>query len=87
MKTNNLLLCVLSVLCVSLLTGCGTSNLAAKFAEFEKLGITEAQITGKFSSTTYTVEKKDGTRTATFDHTNAWLPKVKFIRKTEDEKK
>ena len=60
--------------------GCSVTGAASKFKEFEALGITEAEITGKFSSTSYRVETKDGQRTAELNHTNAWLPKVRLVR-------
>lgn len=63
----------------------GCTNLQTRMAEFEKLGITEAQITGKFSNTSYSVEEKDGQRVATIDHSNAWMPKVRLVRKTPAE--
>lgn len=66
--------------------GCVSQNAAAKFKEFEALGITEATITGKFSNTDYKVEHKDGTRRATLDHTNAWLPKVHLVSETKEAK-
>ena len=67
------------------LTGCVSQNAAKKFAEFEKLGITEATIVGKFSSTEYKVEHADGNRKATLEHSNAWLPRVKIVRETKEE--
>lgn len=77
------LLLSLSVLTLATLTtGCASSSAAKKFAEFERLGIVHAQITGKFSNTTYTVEEKDGKRQARIDHSNAWMPKVVIIRET-----
>lgn len=83
MKSRILLLAMFAFL-ASLFTGCTTRGLADKLAEFERLGITEAQITGKFSNTTYVVEKKDGTRTATLDHSNAWMPKIRLVRRTSE---
>lgn len=69
---------------VLLLSGCVSTNAAKKFAEFEKLGITRATITGKFSNTDYKVEHEDGKRKATLDHSNAWLPKVHIERETAE---
>lgn len=66
------------------LSGCVSQNAAKKFAEFEKLGITEAVIVGKFSATEYKVEKVDGSRKATLDHSNAWLTKVRIVRETKE---
>ena len=85
MKTNiiRLLGLMLCALCVSVFnSGCVSQNAAAKFAEFEKLGITEATITGKFSNTDYVVTVKDGVRRAELNHSNAWLPKVHLVRET-----
>lgn len=81
-RISQLLVSLMLSFLATLFTGCTTRGLADKLAEFEKLGITEAQITGKFSNTTYTVEKKNGTRTAVLDHSNAWMPKIKLVRET-----
>lgn len=67
-----------------LLGGCASSSAAKKLAEFERLGITEAQINGKFSSTEYKVEHANGVRKATLDHSNAWLTKVRVVRETKE---
>lgn len=64
------------------LSGCVTSKAAKQFAEFERLGITEAVIVGKFSATEYKVEKTGGIRKATLEHSNAWVPKVRIVRET-----
>jgi outer membrane lipoprotein-sorting protein len=84
MKSFSLFLLV--ILLSLTLGGCqSASSLAQKAAEFEQLGITEAEITGKFSHTEYKVERsEDGTRTATLDHSNAWLPKVRIVRQTKE---
>jgi hypothetical protein len=86
MNTKSIIIRGLTVLCllssVFCFTGCSTAG-AAKFAEFEKLGITEAEIAGKFSHTEYTVTEKDGVRRAELNHTNAWLPKVRLVRTTK----
>lgn len=66
------------------LTGCVTASSAKKFAEFERLGITEAQITGKFSNTEYVVTHNNGVRRAELNHSNAWLPKVRLVRETPE---
>jgi hypothetical protein len=79
------LFALFAVLLSLLFAGCASSSAAKKFAEFEKLGITEATITGKFSNTEYRVEKQDGKRVATLDHSNAWLPKVHIVRETEEK--
>lgn len=66
-----------------LMSGCTTASLAKKAADFERLGITQAIITGKFSNTEYTVERRpDGSRRAVLTHSNVWLPKVVIIRET-----
>lgn len=84
-------LLLIAIAASGLLTGCATanSNYAAKLSEdlkeFEKLGIKEVIITGKFSHTDYTVEHKDGKRIATVNHTNAWVPQIKVVRETPDE--
>jgi hypothetical protein len=65
------------------LSGCTTASLAKKAADFERLGITQAVITGKFSNTEYTVERgADGKRRAVLQHSNIWVPKVLIIRET-----
>lgn len=79
MKTRAL---ILSLVAIGL-TGCASTDAAKKLAEFEKLGITEATITGKFSNTDYKVEHKDGVRRATIDHSNTWLTKVHIVRETK----
>lgn len=78
MKTK---ICLLIAALVAL-SGCVTQKASKQFAEFEKLGITEATITGKFSNTDYTVTNKDGVRRAELNHSNAWVPKVHIVRET-----
>lgn len=80
MKTRFALLALVALA----MTGCASSNAAKKFAEFEKLGITEATITGKFSNTDYKVSHENGVRKAVLDHSNAWLPKVRIVRETKE---
>lgn len=80
MKTRIAIIAIVALL----FTGCASSSAARKLAEFEKLGITEAQINGKFSSTEYKVERENGTRKATLDHSNAWLTKVRVVRETKE---
>jgi hypothetical protein len=83
MKTIcQLLISICLVLALASTTGCSSGRLAAQFAAFEKLGVSEAEVTGKFSSTTYKVTRESGVRKATFNHSNAWLPKVYFVRET-----
>lgn len=87
-KSIRLVIVGLVALFVSLLnTACVSQNAAAKFAEFEKLGITEASITGKFSHTDYVVTVKDGVRRAELNHSNAWVPQVHIVRSTPVEPK
>lgn len=74
---------VLLLVAGATLTGC--TNVEKKFHQFEKLGITHAEIQGKFSSTEYNVEKKEGRRIATLDHNNGWFPKIKIVRDTAIE--
>jgi len=79
---------ILIILGCLALTGCGTltaKKVANDLTEFEKLGIKSVIITGKFSHTDYTVEHKDGKRTATINHTNVWIPQIQVIRETEDK--
>lgn len=71
--------------CSLLLAGC--ASLPAKIDQFEKLGITEAEITGKWSHTTYRVEERDGQRIATLEHSNAWTPRARLVRRTPAPKK
>ncbi len=69
------------------LSMCGCSSipkLQTQLAEFEKLGITEAVVVGKFSSTEYAVTRKDGIRHAEVIHSNTWLSKVKIVRETKE---
>lgn len=82
MKTKIIILLV----ALFALSGCVTQNAAKKFSAFEALGITEAQITGKFSNTEYRVTREDGVRKAELEHSNAWLTKVRLVRVTEDKK-
>lgn len=65
---------------IALLSGC--ANLSQKFDEFERLGIVQADITGKFSHTEYTVTVADGKRRAVIVHSNVWIPSIKVVRET-----
>lgn len=67
----------------ALATGCSVTSAAKKLQAYEQLGVTEVEVTGKFSSTHYTVEIVDGQRVAEVNHSNAWLPKVRVVRKTK----
>jgi muramoyltetrapeptide carboxypeptidase LdcA involved in peptidoglycan recycling len=82
MKTRIMILLV----ALFALSGCiNTRNVGKKFAEFEKLGVTEIVVTGKFSHTDYTVKKADGKRRAEINHSNLWVPQVRIVRETEDK--
>jgi ABC-type uncharacterized transport system auxiliary subunit len=67
-----------------LLSGCVSSSTAKKLEAFEAMGVSEVVITGKFSNTEYKVEHENGERTATLQHSNAWLTRVKVVRKTKE---
>lgn len=73
---------IITIAAALLVSGCVSSSTAKKFAEFEKLGVTEAVIVGKFSSTEYKVTTANGVRRAEIDHSNAWLTKVRVVRET-----
>ncbi len=70
------------------LTGCvnvaTTQKLSSDLAEFEKLGITQVTVTGKFTSTSYTVTHVDGVRKAVIIHTDPWLTNVTITRETKE---
>lgn len=73
------------ILATLALAGCSTApKLASDLAEFEKLGVTEIVITGKFSHTDYTVTHVDGVRRAVINHTNIWVPQIKVVRETKE---
>lgn len=78
MKTKLIILALASLA----LSGCVSSNSVKKLQEFERLGIVEAQITGKFSNTQYQVVEQDGQRIAVLVHSNAWIPQLKIVRRT-----
>ncbi len=75
---------IIAIAAILSLTGCVSSSATKKFAEFEKMGVTEAVITGKFSNTEYKVTHENGVRKAVLDHSNAWLPKVHIVRTTKE---
>ena len=60
------------------LTGC--QNFPKKLEQWDKLGIVEAEITGKFSHTTYSRAEEAGVITSTLEHNNPWVPKVYIKR-------
>ncbi len=83
MKTRIILIAV----CLLGLSGCAVATsqkLAKDLAAFEQLGVTEVVITGKFSHTDYTVTHADGVRTAEINHSNAWVPQIRVVRKTKE---
>lgn len=83
MKTRIIILALIALAT----SGCVTQNAAAKFAEFEKLGVAEAQITGKFSNTEYRVVHDGGKRRAVLQHSNPWIVKLLIVRESDEEKK
>lgn len=87
MKTRFL---IIASLCFAALTsGCGTMTIkkvAKDLKAYEELGVKEVVVTGKFSHTDYTVEHKDGKRTATINHSNAWVPQIRVVRETDEKK-
>lgn len=82
MKNRSTIHRLITGLCLSvaLLGAGGCASYTDKLQRFDELGIVQAQITGKFSNTTYTREEKDGVITSTLDHNNAWVPKVRIVR-------
>lgn len=70
---------------ILLMSGCSSApKLAADLAEFEKLGVSEIVITGKFSHTDYTVTHVNGVRRAEINHTNVWVPQIRVVRETKE---
>lgn len=70
---------MLTILAVALaLTGC--QNFPKKLEQWDQLGIVEAEITGKFSHTTYKRSQDGGVITSTMEHNNPWVPKVYIKR-------
>jgi len=85
MKTRTLLIAA----ALLALTGCTTSTarkLAKDLDAYDKLGVKEIVVTGKFSHTDYTVTHVDGVRRAEINHTNAWVPQIRVIRETKESK-
>ncbi len=83
-------LIIIAVLASAFMTGCATQTIkkmAADLKEYESLGVKEVVVTGKFSHTDYTVEHKDGKRTAIINHTNVWVPQIRVVRQTDEEPK
>lgn len=71
--------------CTLLLASC--TSLPAKLEQFDRLGITHAEITGKWSHTTYHREEKDGVITSRLEHSNAWIPRAIIVRERKAEEK
>lgn len=81
-------LAIMAILALSFFTGCAAvtiKKLAKDLKAYEELGVKEIIITGKFSHTDYTVEKRDGKRRAEINHTNTWIPQIKVVRETEEK--
>jgi outer membrane lipoprotein SlyB len=75
------------ILALAVLALCGCSSpkkLAADLAEYEKLGVREVVINGKFSHTDYTVNYANGQRIAVVNHTNPWISQIKIVRVTPE---
>lgn len=78
MKTARITLLIAAALS---LTGCTTTaNLADSLSKFEALGITEAEIAGKFSHTKYTKTEQAGRTVHQLDHSNPWINRVHIVR-------
>lgn len=73
-------LCLLSsVLCLQ--TGCQSAAAFQKqFDALDRSGVTEVEITWKFSHTQLSTAEVDGKTVTTFEHNNAWAPKVRIVR-------
>jgi hypothetical protein len=83
-------LIILAVFASAFWTGCASltiKKVASDLKEFEQLGVKEIIVTGKFSHTDYTVEHENGKRTATINHSNAWVPQIKVVRQTDEDPK
>lgn len=70
-----------------LLTGCSTASFNQKLSDFDALGVSEVEIAGKFSHTRYIKTQTGDKVTSTFEHTNAWVPKVRIVRERPAETK
>lgn len=79
---------ILANLAIAFFTGCSAvtiRKIAKDLKEYEALGVKEVIVTGKFSHTDYTVEHKDGKRTAVINHSNVWVPQIRVVRQTEEK--
>ncbi|MDP2226793.1 MAG: hypothetical protein Q8J78_04895 [Moraxellaceae bacterium] len=81
MKTPRAILLIATVAASLLAAGCSTKSYSEKLTALEQLGVTELEITGKFSHTEFRrTETADGKTVSTLDHSNAWVPKVRVVR-------
>lgn len=71
---------ILVMILASIFSGCASATFKQKLDEFESLGITSAEITGKFSHTKFTRREEGGKVFITLDHSNAWVPNVHIER-------
>ncbi len=82
MKTTIQILAVLTALT---LTGCST--IVKNAQKLDQTDIVDLDITGRWTTTTYTVEEKDGVTVRTYTHNNPWLAKpAKVVRKSPTAK-
>ena len=68
-------------LCLASVSLGGCASYSARIAELDRMGVVEFQAVGKFSSTTYKTRTEGGEIVSTFEHSNAWVPRVILIRK------
>lgn len=83
MKTKIQHLFIGLCLAVAALSGGGCQSVASFSKQLDALdasGVTAVEITGKFSHTEYSRRVVDGKTVSTFEHTNAWVPKVRLVR-------
>ncbi len=71
------------------LTGCFSSTTVKKLAkdldEYDKLGMKKIVVKTNVNSTDYTVEHKDGIRTATINHHSVYIPELILVRETKEK--
>lgn len=78
MKTIRLIAICAAALALS---GCATtSSLADRLRAFEALGVTEAEIGGKFTHTKYTATVQGGKVVHELTHSNPWVTRVHLVR-------
>ncbi len=81
-------LIILAVLASAFMTGCAAVSIrkiAKDLEEYEKLGIKEVTVKTNFNSTEYTVEHKDGKRTATIKSHSVYVPELIIVRETQEK--